>query len=284
MIIDARLRPPFRGFCKQFKADGPAGYNAFSVRLGMTVTESVKQVSMELMLQEMDASGITMGIVPGRRNRNYSIPNEDIVELVDKYSKRFIGLASVDPLVSIKESLDEIKKFVIDGPLTGVHFEPGGNYPAFFANDARFYPIYEFCQDHGVPLMIMLGGRAGPNVPQYTDPSILTQLALDFPGINWVITHGGWPWIQATLGSCFWQPNIYLSPDLYMHTGICTPEYVSAANGYMQDRIIFGSAYPLMPMGESVEGWKKLFAPAVLPKLLYKNAARLFNIQLSEEE
>ncbi len=284
MIIDVRLRPPYGGFRKQFKADGPAGYNAFTVRLGMTVPESVKQISMELMLQEMDEAGITMGVVPGRCNRNYSIPNEDIVELVDKYSSRFIGLAAIDPLTPVRESMDVIRKFVLDGPLTGVHFEPGGNYPAYFANDARYYPIYEFCQEHNVPLMVMLGGRAGPNIPLYTNPTILNQLALDFPGINWIITHGGWPWIQATLATCFWVPNIYLSPDLYIHTGICTPEYVSAANGFMQDRIIFGSAYPLMPLGESLEGWKALFRPEVLPKLLYKNAARLFNIKLPEEE
>ena len=46
----------------------------------------------------------------------------------------------------------------------------------------------------------------------------------------------------------------------------------------MQDRFLYGSAYPLMPIVDCVEHFRKLFKPEVLPKLLYRNAAALLNI------
>ena len=50
-------------------------------------------------------------------------------------------------------------------------------------------------------------------------------------------------------------------------------DYIAAANTWLQDRFLFGSAYPLMPIVESLAIFKTLFKEEVLPKLLYKNAA-----------
>ena len=61
-------------------------------------------------------------------------------------------------------------------------------------------------------------------------------------------------------------------------------DYAAAANTFMQDRFLFGSAYPLMPIGDSLTRFKSLFKPEVLPKLLWKNAAKLFNLNISEGE
>lgn len=39
-----------------------------------------------------------------------------------------------------------------------------------------------------------------------------------------------------------------------------------------------------MPIGESLAIFKSLFREDVLPRLLWKNASELFNIQLPQEE
>ncbi len=54
--------------------------------------------------------------------------------------------------------------------------------------------------------------------------------------------------------------------------------YVEAANGYLQDRFLFGTAYPALPFKPAVERFLALpFRDAVLPKILHENARRLLH-------
>ena len=141
--------------------------------------------------------------------------------------------------------------------------------------------IYEKCEKHQIPVILMLGGRAGPDIT-YSDPKIINRIAADFPKTNFIISHGGWPWVQQILGVCFFQKNIYLCPDMYLFNCSGAADYIMAANNFMQDRFLYGSAYPLMPIVDCVEHFKTLFKPEVLPKLMWKNAAKVLGLEISE--
>ena len=55
--------------------------------------------------------------------------------------------------------------------------------------------------------------------------------------------------------------------------------YVDAANGFMANQFLFGSSYPFRPIRQSIDDFLQLgFDEAVLDKLLYGNAARLFKL------
>ena len=82
------------------------------------------------------------------------------------------------------------------------------------------------------------------------------------------------------LGACFWHENIWIEPDLYMFNCPGAQEYINAANGFLQDRFMFGSGYPLLPLGETVKRAREMFSDAVYDKVMYKNAAELFNLTL----
>lgn len=279
MIIDARLRPPFKSFLQQYAS--PEANRAFSAKFGLTSPESVQKASEELMLAEMDAAGITIGIATGRNGHfRYNVSNDDIVEMVAHYKGRILGVAGLD-CSNTASALHDIEKYVINGPLIGVSMEPGACAVPLYANDRRLYPIYEFCQAHKIPVILMLGGRAGPNV-SYSNPEIMSGIAADFPNCKFMISHGGWPWVQAAIGACFWQNNIWLCPDLYLMNNSGAQDYVAAANTWLQDRFLFGSAYPLMPIGESLDIFKSMFRKEVLPKLLCKNAMELFDIKIAQ--
>ena len=57
-----------------------------------------------------------------------------------------------------------------------------------------------------------------------------------------------------------------------------------AANTFLQDRFVFGTAYPFIGFREGVEGFKALpFKPEVLPKLLYQNAIRALKLDIRAE-
>lgn len=281
MIIDFRMRPPARGFLNIGVYDDVSRTAKLTACFSMKQAPSVTAKSSDMMLQEMDAAGVTMGVIPGRNGHfKGTISNDDIIKILDDFPGRFVGTAGLN--ASRKdEALDEIERTVVNGPLKGVCMEPGALANPMYADAPRIYPIYEKCEKHGIPIILMLGGRAGPDIT-YSDPKIINRIAADFPKTNFIISHGGWPWVQQILGVCFFQKNIYLCPDMYLFNCSGVADYVMAANNFMQDRFLYGSAYPLMPIVDCVEHFKTLFKPEVLPKLLWKNAARVLKLDIAD--
>ena len=83
------------------------------------------------------------------------------------------------------------------------------------------------------------------------------------------------------LGVAFVCGNVWVSPDLYM-VGTNTPgaaEYVKAANSYLSDRVLFGTAYPSRPLVESVQAFDEwIFERGVKEQVLGLNALRLMQM------
>ena len=142
------------------------------------------------------------------------------------------------------------------------------------ADDPEFAALFGACEDAGLPVLLMAGGNAGPDL-SYSNPVQLDRLAARHPKLEIIAAHGSWPWVNEVLGVAYRRKNVWLSPDMY----IFLPGghmYVEAANSYLQDRFLFGTAYPALPFGPSVERFLKLpFQETVLPKLLHENAQRL---------
>lgn len=279
MIIDARLRPAYKGFLQQFNAESN---RKFSAKFGMTSPESVQQASEKLMLEEMDRAGINYAVATGRKGHfRYNISNDDLVDMVNHFKGRFIGMAGIDASQR-GEAIEEIKRYVINGPLTGINLETGAMPEPWYANDRRIYPIYELCEEHNIPVILMLGGRAGPDV-SFSNPTIISQIARDFPKVRFMLSHGGWPWVPQILCTVLWQSeNIYLCPDLYLHAP-GGKQFIEAIR-MIPDRIIYGSAYPLMPIEESLQKFKELVEPQYLEKVLFKNAASFLGLDLEKNK
>lgn len=91
----------------------------------MVPPPSAKQGDMELMLKEMEEGGVTLGVVPGRQANAFmgNVPNEDIAAIVADYPGKFIGIAGIDP-TNRPKALEEIERFVVNGPLKAVGMEP----------------------------------------------------------------------------------------------------------------------------------------------------------------
>ena len=151
-----------------------------------------------------------------------------------------------------------------------------------YPNDRRIYPIYEKLEAEGIPLLLMAGGGNGPDL-SYGFPAILDQIAADFPKMTIINTHGGYPYVTEVLFVAYKRPNIYICPDMYLFNFPGWQDYVTAANGFLQDRFLFGTAYPFIPLEEGVAHFKNMpFKPEVLPKLLYKNIATALKLDLPE--
>lgn len=283
MIIDCRLRPPSRGFLNLSLFRDIERTARMSKCFGMPQAPSTRERSTELLIKEMNAAGISIGIVPGRKAYPFlgGVENDDIVAIMQDYPGRFLGVAGIDP-TNKQQAYDEIDKYVNNGPLIAVGMEPGLLPAPLYPNDRKIYPIYEKLEAEGIPLLLMAGGGNGPDL-SYGFPAILDQIAADFPNLTIINTHGGYPYVTEILFVAYKRQNIYICPDMYLFNFPGWQDYVTAANGFLQDRFLFGTAYPFIPLEEGVTHFKNLpFHKDVLPKLLSLNIARALKIDLTQ--
>lgn len=280
MIIDVRFRPPYRGFLKlHVFARDP--WQRRPGQMGVDPAPSLIQKSVPVALEEMSRAGITKALVVGRRAQPpfENVPNEDVLSFVRENPGRFCAVPALEP-TDRHAALDELERLCGQPEVKALHMEPGWAARPMYADDPNLYPIYERLADRGMPLIVSAGGTIGPDF-SYVDPVHLHRVAKDFPNLKLVIGHGGWPYIHQALAVAYDCANVHLSPDMYLNVPNMpgSLEYVRAANFYLGDRLLFGTAYPARPMVESVEHFHRLpFDEGVKERVLYQNAARLFAI------
>ena len=273
-VIDWRLRPPFGSYkgCAIFETATK------SKLANPNVPKSVTEFSMEYLIQEMDEANVVKGVIPIRKEND----NDDIARIQELYPGRFEGLAHIDPFEGQK-ALDDIDKYVVNGPAKGIILEPGQIFlqDSMLPDDKRLWPIYEKCQAEDILVTLTFGGFYGRAL-EYYNPEALDRVAINFPNMNIVLTHAGFPYITQTCWIAMHIPNVYLSPDFWiLSTNPGYQDYVTAANNALQDQFIFGSVYPAGPgLKGAVEDLQKVgIKDEVLPKFLYENAARLLKLK-----
>jgi predicted TIM-barrel fold metal-dependent hydrolase len=278
-IIDFRLRPPLRGFLDLIMYANAERRDAATRRHGMEPAQSAQKQSMELLLKEMDDAGVTLGVVMGRFSGVYgSVTNQDVAEIVKAYPGRFVGVGSIDPS-DRRKALRQIDEALALG-LKGINLEPGAYPTPLYPDDRRLYPIYAACEDRGIPVVIMAGGSAGPDIT-YTNPVHVDHVCGDFPGLRIAVTHGGWPWVQEILHVAYRHPNLYVSPDQYLCNMPGADDYLTALNGFLSERFLYGSSYPFIGVKAYADWFRNLpIRPEVMDDVLYRNAARFLDLSV----
>ncbi len=277
-IIDFRLRPPFASYLTTIMYANLERTSANAKKKGMEIAESARQRSCDLLLQEMDAAGVTVGVAAGRAGGVFgTMSNDDLVQLTTQFPGRFVGLAGID-VAHRKSAVAEIDRALKMG-LKGVVLEPGLAHTPMHIDDARVYPLYAYCEDNNIPVLLMAGGNAGPDCT-YSSPEHVDRVARDFPGLALISGHGNWPWVAQIIHVCYRRPNIYLSPDTYMFGMPGASDYVDAINGFMSERFLFGTAYPFVSLKSAVDKFLQLgVREELLDNVLYANAARVLGIR-----
>lgn len=277
MVIDFRIRPPLGGFLQTLMYAAGPRRDGFTRTVGFEPSPAAQQQSMALLMGEMDAAGVDKGVVVGRLAGVLgSVPNEDVQRIVADHPERFIGAASIDP-TSRTGACQSIDAAIAAG-FKLVNIEPGSYPVPMHADDRRLYPIYGHCEDRQIPIILMVGGTAGPDL-SYSDPIRTDRVLADFPHLKVVVAHGGWPWVNEILHIAFRRSNLYLSPDMYFSRMPGWQEYVKAADGFLSDRMLYASSFPFCPVKDYKTWFEGLpIRPENLAKVMGGNARALLGI------
>ncbi len=281
-VIDLRVRPPIGGFLNLLLYTDAARRDRITRMHGFEPAASAQAKSMPLLLQEMDAAGLTIGALPARySDRLGTITNDEVMSIVRQYPGRFVGFAAIDP-THRRAACAAIAEAAKAG-FKAINLEPGSYPSPMYVDDRRLYPIYGCCEDVGIPVVIMSGGSAGPD-PSYTDPTQIDHLAADFPTLKIIVSHGGWPWVHNILHVAYRRLNVYVSADQYLANMPGMHDYIDAINGYLGDRFLYGSSYPFLPVDACLEWFRKLPIRAeLMERVLWRNAAEVLKIEIASQ-
>lgn len=239
----------------------------------------------EKLIEYLDSEGIEKAVVRARdieSTYGMKITNEACAELVNKYPDRLIGLAGADPLKG-KQAGKDVEHAIKDLGLKGV--DMWTHEYKLPASDHAYYPIYEKCVELNAVVFIETSMHFNRDARMdVCRPIHLDYIAVDFPDLTLVGSTPGFPWVSELMAVCWRHPNVYAC------TSTIRPKYFGMPNsGYntliqfgntvLQDKIIFASGWPMLPMKRGVEEIRGLpLKEEVKDKWLYHNAARLFSL------
>ncbi|MBB5215559.1 amidohydrolase family protein [Parapusillimonas granuli] len=282
-IVDFRCRPPTPQFNSYFQKDFVASVQE---RSGARPSPAFMNDSVDDFIKEMDAAEISVGVAMGRNSPAMDmgalkfpagiLPNDHLVDLQNRYAGRIVGFAGIDVSNRIHNACEEIDEYVGRRGLKGIFIEPCRAFPGH-PDDERITPVYERCLDLGCPVAVMSGPLAGPDI-SFADPTPIDRLATRFPELKIIVVHGAWPEVVKATAVAMKHRNVYLSPDsMQFRPG--TAPYIEAANLFMSDQYLFGTAYPLRNLKATVDDFKQLpFNPDAMEKALGLNAKNLLNL------
>ncbi|MEM8918150.1 MAG: amidohydrolase family protein [Pseudomonadota bacterium] len=228
-------------------------------------------------LAAMDAADVEISLLSAWHGPAGSlISNEEVSAQIDAAPDRFRGLATVD-LSHPMEAVRELRRWVDGKKFVGVRVVPWlWDLPP---NDRRYYPIYATCVDLGVPFCTQIG-HTGPLMRSETGRPIpyLEDVLLDFPELSVVGGHVGFPWIDELISLTIKFPNFHIDTSAYAVHRL-PPDFVAYMKGLGQDRVMFGTNWPMLSPAACLKGLKDLkLSDVQRDAFLSGNARRVFKL------
>lgn len=274
-VFDSRVLPPAEAFIGTTTWKDPARLAENTRARGWPLAPSARAVSTDLLECELAAAGVDVIGLPARRpNPTWGgASNEAVRALVDQAPDSRIWYAAIDQ----STGHDGIEALAQQGA-RGVVLEPYLFDQPLQVDDPALSPIYEAVDESGLPVLMMLGGEYGTDL-DWCDPIRVERVAHQFPGLDIVIVHAGWPLMQAMLAVAYRCPRVWLLPDVYFPGLPGQDDLVLAMSTFLRDRVIYGSGYPYCPHAAHLASIRALnLADHVRSAFLFDNAARLFGL------
>lgn len=242
-------------------------------------------VSLDEMLRRMDAANIERAMLiaakvgPADHRACYHVPYALVADAVRQHPDRFLALAGLDPTEGMR-GVRALEKAVREDGFIGAHL-----YPHWFElapDHARYYPFYAKCVELDIPIQMQVGQSLvyDKSFPRRSvgRPITLDAVACDFPELKIIGIHIGIPWTDEMIAMAWKHENVFIGSDA--HAPRYWPQsFVNYINTYGQDKVIFGTDFPVLDFGETMRQIDGLqLRPGARRKLLRDNALRVYKL------
>jgi hypothetical protein len=157
--------------------------------------------------------------------------------------------------------------------------------------DSIYDPVYNLAEKYDKTIVIHTGETFSERgLLKYSHPLRVDELAVTHPDMRIVACHMGAPWAFDACEVATKNPNVYLdiSGLLVGNAGFITSQantpllidrYRQAlAFLFNYDKVMYGTDWPLVPMGSYIDFCKKLIPDEHHEKVFYDNAVRVYRL------
>ena len=110
-----------------------------------------------------------------------------------------------------------------------------------------YYPLYAKCIELDLPVSINTGIPGPPMPGECQDPMYLDRVCLHLPRAALCMAHGADPWWGVAIRLMIKYQNLHLMTSAYSPKYL-PPELIHFMNTRGQDKILFASDHPVLPM------------------------------------
>ncbi|MDR0389173.1 MAG: amidohydrolase family protein [Spirochaetaceae bacterium] len=229
------------------------------------------EITAESLLTQMDAVGIDKAVISCYAE---CIDNESVSRAIKNYPDRFIGLYTVNPWSS--RAAGELEEALTNKGFKGLYMNPLRHGYALCEHEV-FYPLLDVCKKYDAVVWCLGAAEV------FTSPVFFDAIAKDYPGVNIIMGRMGLQYDNASAVEIAKNHrNIYLdtsgSMDFNAHRAMKTSGI---------DKVLLGTGTPECGYFEfelmKVRNAAKAF-PGGEAKVLYKNAARIFHLEVGSDD
>jgi hypothetical protein len=245
---------------------------------------------VDQLLKSMDEAKIDKSLVFAGELNNIS--NEYLLDAIGPHRDRLMAVAAASPMSrrggllgeGVKEEAKIISDLYGEGKIVACKFYTGYDH---------FYPYDEIIQDYLIsfeeihcPVIFHSGDclcSANHAKLKYAHPLHIDEVAVDYPGINFIIAHIGFPWHRDAAEVVYKNKNVFadISGFVYGSFGLNSEssfhkmlEEVLDITGN-SDKLLFGTDCPISDQSSYV-----MAASKVLPEDIFcKNPKKAFNFK-----
>jgi uncharacterized protein len=210
------------------------------------------------------------------------VPNEAIARFCAEHAPRFTGWAGVDPHKGAA-AVAELRTAVRELGLRGLNLQCFEHKLAI--NDPKMLPLYRACVELDIPVNIHCGINFSTDcLMEHGRPLLLDQVMVSVPGLRVVASPPGWPWVHELIGVAWRHANVHIAVSAVRPRYLAVPgsgyeALLQYGNSVLQDRVFFGTSYPMQPIERAVEEMMALpLKDSVKEKWLYRNAAKFLGL------
>jgi predicted TIM-barrel fold metal-dependent hydrolase len=251
----------------------------------------------EALKAEMNRAGVDQILAMGRLDPPASDPLgiSGIIRLAT-FVPGLHAIGAIDPTKTSSDHLQKVEAVLKAGKVKALKAYLG--YRPYGPDHAGYLPYYELAKAYNLPVVFHTGDTFSTTAKlRFAHPLQVDEVAVDHPGVRFVMAHFGNPWLLDAAAVVYKNPNVWadLSGLIVGNEALFSGHFearkpieeisdvildVRKAMRYVgkPDRFLYGSDWPLAPMAS----YRKLIE-AIVPKeshqaIFEDNAKALFNL------
>ena len=252
-----------------------------------TLAKAAGHENTEAHLREVYAKeGIALAIVMSNLNRDPDVQsNPDFL--------RYCAGVHHDALHPdrVNDALELTERHLRNDICVGLKIYAG--YTPYNLRDQVYAPYYELALKYDKPVAVHMGVTANPRgLLRFSHPLQMDDVAVMYPGIQFVMCHFGNPWLMDAAAVLEKNPNVSADMSGLIAGNFDTDAFLRLQHGYVEqlktwityvedyEKFMFGTDWPLTNISEYIRLFERIIPEKYHELFFFENAKRIYKLDV----